>query len=80
MHSNDFLDESIVLNEGSAALALVVLNGATEFDAGELLFLVRRWKGFKVTICADGGANRLHDAFSLVQGAEIGSCRPDYTH
>ena len=78
LHSNDFLNESFVLGEGSAALALVVLNGATEFEASELSFLMKRWKSFAVTVCADGGANRLHDAFSLVEGAEMGSCKPDH--
>lgn len=80
IHSNDFLDERFEFDGGaeSAFLALIVLNGATGFDAEEMMFLMKKWRSFRVTICADGGANRLHDAFSSMKGAEIRSCKPDH--
>lgn len=67
VHRNNFLK----FGSGSGAsdsastcpTALVVVNGAALLQDGELKWTQRAWDSFDVKVCADGGSNRLYDAF-----------------
>lgn len=87
LHVNDFLREEFDLNavkdgpDLASKFALVLVNGATGLTTGEVALLKRKWNNFTVRICADGGSNRWHDAFSGASAeneAERRAFKPDH--
>lgn len=59
-HQNSFL-QNINEKDEASSLALILLNMRNDLDSNEL---VRKlWSKAALKVCADGGANRLHDSF-----------------
>lgn len=63
-------------SENSEKTALVVVNGKGLLHADEIGWMKRAWASFHVKVCADGGSNRLHDAFRTEE--ERGTMLPDH--
>ena len=85
VHHNEFLDIAKPRHLKSSAHALILVNA----ESLNISIVKWFWDSFEFVVCADGGANRLHDGFSLEEResylpnfivGDFDSVRPDVSH
>ena len=74
-HENRFLTFSSESGSKRQKSALIIVNGSSLLDEREIAWIKESWSSFGMTICADGGSNRLHDA--LKPGKDRDTFVPD---